>query len=110
MDPITLTLIMAGTGLAKGMLDQQEAEKKRKMAATTAQWSPWTSLSPQMPNSVNPLGSVIEGALTGAIMGQAMNKPKVDITSQAADGSGSVIQPEVPDESFSTWYAKNFGK
>jgi len=70
MDPITIALIGAGLGLGKGMMDQEAADKQRKMAAVTARWSPWTGMSPQMPKDANVLGSTLEGALAGAMLGK----------------------------------------
>jgi len=70
MEPLTIALIGGGLGLGKGLMDQEAADKQRKMAAVTARWSPWTGMSPQMPKEANMVGSTLEGALAGAMLGK----------------------------------------
>lgn len=62
--------IGAGAGLGKGLLDQEEQDRQRKIAAVTARWSPWTGMQAQLPRGSNMLGSVLSGAMAGAMMGK----------------------------------------
>lgn len=70
MDPLTIALIGGGLGLGKGLMDKDAEDRQRKVAAITARWSPWTGMSPQMPRDANVLGSTLEGALAGAMLGK----------------------------------------
>jgi len=70
MEPLTIALIGGGLGLGKGLMDKEAEDRQRKLAAITARWSPWTGMAPQMPKDANMLGSVLEGALAGAMLGK----------------------------------------
>lgn len=70
MDPITIALIGAALGAGKGFMDQDNEDKQRKIAAVTARWSPWTGMQAQLPKGSNILGSVLQGAMAGAMMGK----------------------------------------
>lgn len=62
----------AGIGLAKSLfVDKPQAEKQRKLAAATAAYSPWTGMTPQQPKDVDYLGPMLQGGMTGAMLGQA---------------------------------------
>lgn len=83
MDPLTLLAIGSALGLAKSEFsDRPKAERQRKLAATTAKWSPWTGMQPVMPQEPDPLGSAVKYGLTGAVLGQALGGG----TEEAADG------------------------
>jgi len=64
----------AGLGLGKSLLDQQQERKDREMAATIAQWSPWTGMQVPMPKRTDMMGNVGSGALQGASLGQGMDQ------------------------------------
>lgn len=88
MDPMTWILISSALGLGKGLMDQEKEGRQRKMAAQMMQWSPWTNMNVPMPQSADVLGSTMQGALTGAIMGQQFGKeaaPEVDGTSVSSE-------------------------
>lgn len=85
MDPMTIGLLAGGgLGLGKGMLEQQQAARDRKMEGAIAQWSPWTGMQAGRVKDPSMIGSVLSGGLTGAMMGQAMGGG-----AGAAGGSGS---------------------
>lgn len=64
-----------GAGLLKSeLIDRPQADKQRQLAATTATLSPWTGMTPTMPNEANPLGSMLQGGLAGMQVGQGMDK------------------------------------
>lgn len=70
-----LPMLLAGMGaglLKSEMVDKPQANRERQLAATTAALSPWTGMTPTMPNEANPLGSMMQGGLAGAQLGQAM--------------------------------------
>jgi hypothetical protein len=73
MDPITLGLIMGGSGLAKYYLaDKPMADRQRAMEATKARYSPWTNIKPENVKEPNWAGNVIQFGATGAAMGANM--------------------------------------
>ena len=72
MDPITLAMIGGGLGVGKYFMDKDKEGKQRALAAETARWSPWTGMQAQMPQQADLAGPVMQGALTGAMMGQYM--------------------------------------
>lgn len=73
MDPITIGLLAgAGTGLGKGLLDQEKEKRNRKMEAQIAAYSPWSGMGAQRVQEADTLGAVMQGGMTGAMMGQMM--------------------------------------
>lgn len=75
----------AALGALKGLKDQQQAERERKLAAQTAQWSPWTGMAPQKVTEANMLGDIAQGVGGGASLGQSM---------AASDYLNSLSQPK----------------
>jgi hypothetical protein len=76
---LPMMLAGMGAGLLKSQLvDRPQADRERQLAATTASLSPWTGLTPSMPSEANPLGSVMQGGLAGAQLGQGMQKQAQD--------------------------------
>ena len=70
-----LPMMLAGMGaglLKSELIDRPQANKQRQLAATTAALSPWTGMTPTMPDEANPLGSMLQGGLAGAQIGQGM--------------------------------------
>lgn len=74
MDPIlTPMLAGAGIGLLKSeVFDRPKSERERKMAAETMRYSPWTGMTPQPVKEADPMGSALQGGMTGAMFGQNM--------------------------------------
>jgi hypothetical protein len=69
MDPMTIGI---AAGLGKSLLlDGPKAERERKLAATTAELSPWTGMSPTMPKEADAFGSALQGGMAGAAFNQA---------------------------------------
>lgn len=74
MDPITLAAIMGGAGLLKGeLIDRPREERQKKLAAETIRWSPWTGITPGGIQEADPFGAMLQGATTGAVLGQNLN-------------------------------------
>lgn len=69
-----LPLVLAGAGVGLGMLkskqQEEQANRDREVAAVTARYSPWTGMQPNMPQSVDTMGNMMQGGLAGASMGQ----------------------------------------
>ncbi len=72
MGPLALAAIGAGVGLLKSNADRQRAERQRQMESEVARYSPWTGFAPQRVQEADPLGSVMQGGMTGAMLGQGM--------------------------------------
>jgi hypothetical protein len=70
-----MPLLGAGLGALQYQEQSKQAEAQRRLAATTAAYSPWTHLTPDL-NIKDPsmLGTVGQGALTGAMMGAAVGE------------------------------------
>lgn len=68
-------LIVAGmaAGAYKGWEDKQKEKRQRKQAAQIARWTPWTGMQPNQIQEADMTGSVIQGGLTGASLGQSMD-------------------------------------
>lgn len=88
MDPITLAAIGGGIGLARGMSKQKQAERDRKMSSEIARWSPWTGMQAPTPYNVDPLDSVMQGGMTGAMLGQSLGSKSAD------PAAGTALAPE----------------
>ena len=73
MDPMTLALILGGTGVVKGLtVDKWKEDRQRELAASTQRYSPWTGLQAGAIEEADPLGQGIQGGLQGAAFGQNM--------------------------------------
>ncbi len=79
MDPVTMSLILGGTGLAKSLLiDQPKENRQRQLAAETQRYSPWTGLQAGQIQEADPFGSALQGGMTGASLGQNMEAAKAN--------------------------------
>lgn len=114
MDPITMAVIGGGIGLGKGILDQQREAKDRQMAAEIARWSPWTGMQTPMPKRADVLGSTMQGAMGGAMMGQNIAKaqslqgakPSVPTSDGISDDEWSDTPP--PEYSINPSYQEQY--
>lgn len=88
-----VAVAMAGAGLLKSELsDKPKAEQQRKLRAAEIRYSPWTKMGPTTQvQEADPLGSVMQGATSGMMMGQAMKDPmpQTNYNMGAAPGSGN---------------------
>jgi hypothetical protein len=103
-------LIGAAIGLAKSHLDQQEAERQRKVQAEVTRYSPWTGMTPntQIKNA-NYLSGAASGALTGAAVQQGApdtDTPKTTETSEPPVSDASLMQ-NYQNQNMSPMYPKN---
>lgn len=62
----------AALGLAKGYQDQQNEKKDRQVASATARYSPWTGMQPQQVKRGDMIGSGMQGAMAGGMLGQSL--------------------------------------
>jgi len=85
MDPITLGLIMGGTGLVSGWMNAQAQkranEQQTKMAAAQAEFSPWTNMRPETPQikPADPVGGALAGGLQGGLSGVMAAQGKKEV-------------------------------
>lgn len=93
MDPMTIGMIAGSVlGLAKGEEDKHTEKKQRKLNAEITRYSPWTRIGQQPVRMADPTGSLLQGGLSGAMMGQgisnsmAQNKLLEAQAAQAAAG------------------------
>jgi hypothetical protein len=79
--------IGAGAGLVKYFaFDKPANDRKRALAAATQKYSPWTGLSAEAPDQINPMSGLMQGAASGAAMGQNM---------QAAQGNQALQKAQI---------------
>lgn len=86
MDPMTIALIAsAGMGLLKGEADKKAYNKSANAEAVKEQWSPFTGQHGQMQKEPNPMDSMMQSLLTGAMIGQQFKgAPPTDPNAGAA--------------------------
>lgn len=77
----------AGLGAAKYYgVDKPQEKKQREIAAVTAQYSPWTGMKPNDVAQSSLLGDTMQGAASGAALGQNMNQADAQNAMQAKQG------------------------
>jgi len=65
--------IGAGVGLLKSeFVDRPRADRERRREGQIAQWSPWTGMQPNRVSEADPMGLMMQGGMTGAMLGQGM--------------------------------------
>jgi hypothetical protein len=65
-------LIGAALGLAKSGLNKLQNNKDRAVQAETTRWSPWTGMQAPAPTKVDPLGDVLMGGMSGAMLSNSL--------------------------------------
>lgn len=91
MDPLTTALVMGGIGLAKSeLVDRPREREQRRQAAVIARYSPWTGMTPGGIQQANPFASAVEGGITGAMLGQSMEKHSADMAASKAKDAAEV--------------------
>ena len=86
-------LILAGAGLGavRSMQQEQQAKQDRKREAEIARWSPWSGMQAQRVGTPDYMDNIMQGGLTGAMMGQAMKRGKTaDPTSSDMAGEAGM--------------------
>lgn len=78
MDPLTIAAVLGGVGLAKSaFIDTPKENRDRELAAETQRYSPWTGLKAGEIREADPLGSTLQGGVSGYMLGQNMEKQKL---------------------------------
>lgn len=72
-------------GLLKAYRDQENEKGARELASVTARYSPWTGMRPQPVKTADYFGSIAEGALGGASLGQNVDQVDAYQQNMAAD-------------------------
>lgn len=74
MDPITMGLLIGGgAGLLKNELVDKPQHKRMQLAeAEKTRYSPWTGMQGQTLTPPSAFGSALQGATTGAMIGQGV--------------------------------------
>ena len=90
MDPITIGLIAgAGLGLLRGEEGKRKEKDQRLLNAEITRYSPWTRMNPEAVNPADPTGNVMQGAMTGAMMGQGISRTNAANAALAGQGAGA---------------------
>lgn len=97
MGPLILgALAGAGLGLLKGEADKKREKKERLLNAEIVRYSPWTRLNPEPVQSADPMGSILQGGLSGAMMGQGIagvNAQNAALSAQGAAAAPGAAPP-----------------
>lgn len=88
MDPLTLSLIMGGTGLLKSeIVDRPKEDRQRWLASQTQRYSPWTGLKAGEIQEADPFGSAMQGGVQGYAQGQNFKNADAGMKLQEAQAS-----------------------
>lgn len=69
--PLFIGLGMGVAGAAKSeLIDRPAAERKRKLAASTQRYSPWTGMQAQAPTDPDTVAAALSYGSQGAMLGQ----------------------------------------
>ena len=98
-----LPLILAAGMMAKNQLvDKPKEEKDRKLQAITAQYSPWTGMTPQAVKNTSAVDAGLQGAGAGLSMQQGMDmqSAQLDALKSQSDyynraGQGGQMSPSM---------------
>lgn len=60
----------AALGVGSHLSKQAQAERDRKVQSATTRYSPWTGMVAKAPEDSNLFGQLLQGGLTGAMVGQ----------------------------------------
>lgn len=83
--PLMGLAIAAAAGLAKDQLVDKPADaRKRKLAAETQRYSPWTGLKADPVNDSNTLGTMMTAGATGAQIGAGVKANEANVKFQNA--------------------------
>ena len=72
MDPMTMMAIGAGLGFFKTQEDKKQANIYNQFQAEKERYSPWTKQHGAGPQQVNPFAGIMQGAMTGAEVSNAL--------------------------------------
>jgi len=103
--PLAMAAGGAAMGAMKNQGDEQIEADDRRLAAETMRYSPWTGMRPGQIRQANLQNSVMQGAMSGGMMGmnmnqmqqgnELMNAQKNYYQSNAGmGGQGPVMQPQ----------------
>lgn len=79
MAPLIPLLVMAGASLLKNQQDKNQYQTQQKIQATKERWAPFTGRPGQDQKAPDQMGTMMQGLMAGAMMGQQFggNKPVV---------------------------------
>lgn len=94
---------MAALSAAKSAGDQAKANAAKQRNAAVTRYSPWTGLSPnEQVNEPNMIGDVTTGAVSGAALGQGMDKYNTEKALAQKTGSWNDLAAAPTSPSLST--------
>ena len=82
--------LAAGGALANTYSQQQAYDQKKKIAAATQRYSPWTGMKADTPVQPSMVGSAFQGGAQGAMLGQGINNAAA--SQQLADQQAKWLQ------------------
>lgn len=100
--------IGAALGLGKHFLiDKPKEERKRRLAAATQRYSPWTHLTAEAPEETDPMTGMLNWGATGASIGsglnqQEMNQGMADAQMKNLDAMTNFYTSRTPQMNFGT--------
>jgi len=72
MNPWLLMALTTAVGARKGEEDKGREKKQRLLNSEITRYSPWTDIGQEAVQAADPTGSMMQGAISGAMMGQGM--------------------------------------
>jgi hypothetical protein len=109
---------MAGAGLLKSeLVDRPAADRQRKLAAQTQEYSPWTGLKAGAVKEADPIGSALAFGGAGAqvsngLANQKINQQMADAATAGAakpnynfNAGGGSWSPQQSQDPYSVWGA-----
>lgn len=95
MDPLTLSLIMGGIGLAKSeLIDKPKEARQRELAARTQELSPWTGIQAGKIQEADPFGTAMQYGATGLSMSRQMKYDEAMENALKRGEYGSVLKSD----------------
>lgn len=75
MEPMTIGLLAgAALGALKGEQDKGTEREDRLLNSEITRYSPWTRINPMPVRYADQTGSIMQGAMSGAMMGQGIGQ------------------------------------
>lgn len=84
MGPLAIAAIGALLGAAKGSQDEANARKAHNLNSEKIRYSPWTRINPDPVKEGDMFGSMMQGGLAGAALGQGISNMADPVAAAAA--------------------------
>lgn len=94
MIPLAAAGLGVGLGGLKSIFDEMRANRQRQVAGAEARFSPWTGIRPRQVEEPNLFGNLLQGGLTGYLMGSLGGAGGLE-TKELGTMGGNIVEPNV---------------